>query len=103
MRPRIGVVFVFQNRVTRLLAWKVPTHTASLLAVYTLCCLNPDLLTILPLMICLFFVMEPAFVARHPPPDSSVLNLHAGAGPASAAPVTVKPAPETSKDFFRNM
>jgi hypothetical protein len=48
--------------------------------------------------------MEPAFVARHPPPvTSSFLELHAGAGPATAPPVSVKPIPEMSKDFFRNM
>ena len=76
----------------------------SLLAVYTFCCLNPNLVTIIPLVICLFAIMEPAFVARHPPPASThFLELHAGSGPATAAPVQVKPVPEMSKDFFRNM
>jgi len=56
------------------------------------------------MVICLFFIMEPAFIARHPPSSSSsFLEMHTGAGPASAPPVTVKPVPEASKDFFRNM
>ncbi|KAJ2982480.1 hypothetical protein NUW58_g6432 [Xylaria curta] len=41
---RIGVVFVFQARVIRLLAWRRPTHTLSFLAVYTFVCLDPSLL-----------------------------------------------------------
>jgi len=56
------------------------------------------------MVVCIFFIMEPAFIARHPPPSSSsFLEMHTGAGPASAPPVTVKPVPEASKDFFRNM
>lgn len=104
LNARIGVVFVFQKKVSRILSWQEPTHTLSLMAVYTFCCLNPNLLIVLPLVVCLFFIMEPAFVARHPPASSeNFLEVHTGAGPASAPPVTVKPVPEASKDFFRNM
>lgn len=104
LNARIGVVFVFQKKVGKILSWQVPSHTLSLMAVYTFCCLNPNLLIVLPMAVCLFFIMEPAFIARHPPSSSSsFLEMHAGAGPASAPPVTVKPVPEASKDFFRNM
>ncbi|KAF2087324.1 Pex24p-domain-containing protein [Saccharata proteae CBS 121410] len=101
---RIGVVFVFQNRMIRLFSWKDPTHTLSFLAVYSFCCLDPHLLVVLPLALCLFFVMVPAFLARHPPPPThSPTDHHAISGPAIAPPQNVKPAPELSKDFWRNM
>ena len=43
---RIGVVFRFQNKLLRLLSWRKPSHTLSLLSVYTFICLDPYLLTI---------------------------------------------------------
>ncbi|KAB8338899.1 hypothetical protein FH972_021841 [Carpinus fangiana] len=54
--------------------------------------------------ICLMSIMVPAFMARHPPPPSADLtDAFSTRGPAIAPPRTVKPAPEMSKDFFRNM
>ena len=104
MISRIGVVFVFQNRLIRLFSWRNPTHTLSFLAAYSFCCLDPNLLAVLPLVVCLFFIMVPAFIARHPPPPGATpLEDFSIRGPASAMPRGVKPAPEMSKDFFRNM
>ncbi|KAL5350087.1 Peroxisome size and maintenance regulator [Pseudogymnoascus australis] len=65
---RIGVVFVFQARVIRLLSWRKYSHTISLLAVYTFVCLDPHLLTVLPLAGLLLGVFIPSFIARHPAP-----------------------------------
>ncbi|KAL1297240.1 hypothetical protein AAFC00_004801 [Neodothiora populina] len=111
---RIGIVFVFQNELIRLFTWVVPSHTLSFLAVYTLVCLQPNLIPIVPLAAVLFFVMVPSFLARHPPPPSAkppssnaaAAEQYANygySGPAVAPPQRVKPAPEMSKDFFRNM
>lgn len=58
--------------------------------------------------------MIPSFLARHPPPpvnklsstDAAAAEQYASygySGPAVAPPQRVKPAPEMSKDFFRNM
>jgi hypothetical protein len=52
--------------------------------------------------------MVPAFMARHPPPPpsstiSSMTPYYSYHGPALAPAKTIKPASETSKDFFRNM
>ncbi|KAJ5280571.1 hypothetical protein N7478_005943 [Penicillium angulare] len=51
--------------------------------------------------------MVPAFITRHPPPPStstsSTTPYYSYDGPALAPAKTIKPAPETSKDFFRNM
>ncbi|KAK4241635.1 integral peroxisomal membrane peroxin-domain-containing protein [Achaetomium macrosporum] len=104
---RIGVVFSFQTRVFRLLSWRRPTQTLSLLAVYTFVCLDPYLLFALPLAIALFGILVPSFVARHPAPSSDpdrVRNLrYSPRGPPLAPARTVKPAKELSRDFFRNM
>jgi hypothetical protein len=105
---RIGIVFVFQNRLIRLFTWKKPAHTLSFLSVYTFVCLDPYLLVILPLVVLLFYIMIPAFEARHPPPPpssstSSTTPYYSYQGPAIAPPKTIRPAAETSKDFFRNM
>lgn len=108
---RIGIVFVFQNRMIRLFTWKTTTHTLAFLAVYSFICLDPYLLLALPLAVALLFVMVPAFMARHPPPPpaqravarADQLNNYSYAGPPIAPARTIKPAAETSKDFFRNM
>ncbi|KAF1814829.1 hypothetical protein P152DRAFT_505813 [Eremomyces bilateralis CBS 781.70] len=101
---RIGVAFVFQNRMIRLFTWRKPTHTLSFLAIYTFICINPYLLPVLPLALCLFFIMIPAFLARHPPPPAMLeTDLYPLAGPPLAPPRRIRPAPELSKDFFRNM
>ncbi|KAI0468092.1 Pex24p-domain-containing protein [Xylaria cf. heliscus] len=111
---RIGVVFVFQARVLRLLAWRRPTHTLSFLAVYTFVCLDPSLLPLLPLVVLLVSVLVPSFVARHPAAESGPgpgLGLtseqqavgYSAPGPPIAPAVTVKPVKELSRDFFHNM
>ncbi|KIX94573.1 uncharacterized protein Z520_09619 [Fonsecaea multimorphosa CBS 102226] len=105
---RIGIVFVFQNRLIRLFTWHTPTHTLSFLATYSFICLDPYLLVVVPLAIALFYIMIPAFTSRHPPPPTSSTNMttdyhQAYTGPALAPAAVIKPAPETSKDFFRNM
>ncbi|ELR04169.1 hypothetical protein GMDG_06597 [Pseudogymnoascus destructans 20631-21] len=102
---RIGVVFAFQARVVRLLSWRKYPHTISLLAVYTFVCLDPHLLTVLPLAGLLLGVFIPSFIARHPAPPVTLSTSfeYSPRGPALAPAPTVKPVKELSKDFFRNM
>ncbi|KAH8880033.1 Pex24p-domain-containing protein [Thozetella sp. PMI_491] len=106
---RIGVVFKFQVRMGRLFAWRRPTQTLSLLAVYTFVCMDPYLLCVLPLVIALFSILVPSFIARHPgPPTGSEADRvrklgYSPRGPPLAPARTVKPVKELSRDFFRNM
>ncbi|KAK4201649.1 Peroxin/Dysferlin domain-containing protein [Triangularia verruculosa] len=107
---RIGVVFKFQSRALKVLSWRKPTHTLSLLAVYTFVCLDPYLLFALPLAIAVFFIFVPSFIARHPAPSTSsdpdhqVRNLgYSPRGPPLAPARNFQPTKELSKDFFRNM
>lgn len=99
------MVFIYQNRLIRLLSWKTPSHTLSLLAVATFVCLDPFLLAVVPIVVALLFIMVPAFLVRHPPPPSFVSHTPSYSinGPPLAPPRMIKPASETSKDFFRNM
>lgn len=119
---RIGIVFVFQNKIEHLLTWVEPTQTLSLLAVYTLLCLQPALFLSLPLALVFFFVMIPSFMVRHPPPPystasqafqsseqalsnemESAWSTFGYASRPVEPPQKIKPAPSASKDFFRNM
>jgi len=104
---RIGVAFILQNRLIRLFTWAQPTQTLSFLLVWTFVCIDPHLVLVLPLASAMFFVMVPAYLARHPEPEGGrsadqVYMAHLGGPPLADAP-TIKPAPEFSKDFFRNM
>lgn len=101
---RIGVVFAFEAGAIRLFSWSEPSHTLSFLAVYSFCCLNPNILIALPLVVCVLFIMVPAFISRHPPPPNSTpSDIFSTVGPALAPAPSIKPAPEMSKDFWRNM
>lgn len=105
---RIGVVFKFQVKVVRLLSWRQPSRTMSLLAVYTFVCLDPYLISTLPLVILILGVLIPGFLARHPAPPKGTLSSeqsvgYSPRGPPLAPAATVKPVKELSKDFFRNM
>lgn len=118
---RIGVVFLVQEQLIHLFTWRTTTHTLSLLAIFTLLCLQPQLVPAVPFAMVLFFLMIPTFMARHPPPprphfhiDDAALDDALGfadrntypdsysSRPVAPAP-NIKPAPETSRDFFRNM
>lgn len=105
---RIGVVFEFQDSVIMLLAWARPSQTMSLLAVYTFVCLDPYLISVLPIAALVFGAFIPGFLARHPAPPKGTLSSEQGLGyspkgPPLAPAATVRPVKELSKDFFRNM
>ncbi|KAF4511897.1 hypothetical protein G6O67_001098 [Ophiocordyceps sinensis] len=105
---RIGVVFRFQADAERLFSWRRPTHTLSFLAVYSFVCLDPYLLPALPMVVLLFAVLVPSFVARHPAPPKGTLSSeqsvgYSPRGPPLAPAATPRPAKDLSKDFFRNM
>ncbi|EGX54351.1 hypothetical protein AOL_s00004g384 [Orbilia oligospora ATCC 24927] len=101
---RIGVVFVLQHRLIRLMTWRKPTHTLSALALYSFICLDPYLIASVPLAAILLFVMVPAYISRHPPAPSRLpTDPYPSRGPPSAIPPEVKAVSEFSKDFFRNL
>ena len=105
---RVGVLFVLQYRLIKLFSWRQPTRTLSFLVVYSFVCLEPSLLAVLPLAILIFFLMIPSFLARHPPAptpskEEMLQSMEWLDGPPLAPAPKIKPAPDLSKDFFRNM
>lgn len=98
---RIGVVFKFQKRAARLFAWRTPSHTLSFLAVYTLVCLDPYLLVVLPPALALLAIFVPSFMARHPS-DARELG-YSPHGPPRAPARTVRPVKQMSSHFLKNM
>lgn len=100
---RIGVVFVLENRLIHLFSWRHPTATLSFLAIYSLLCLEPHLLPLVPLCILLFGIMIPSFLARHPAPANDPRIEPSLRGAPTAPASRVKPAPDFSNDFWRNM
>lgn len=97
---RIGIVFLFQHQVLRLLSWKTPSHTLSAGLVYSFICLDPYLVFSLPPAISLLFLMVPSFITRHPPAPNTV---YTASGPAIAPAPEVRAVSEISKDFFSNL
>ncbi|RPA71262.1 integral peroxisomal membrane peroxin [Ascobolus immersus RN42] len=101
---RVGVVFVLQHRLIRLLQWKTPSHTYAFLAIYFFICLDPSLLAALPFISLLLFLMVPTFIARPPPPPSALPSEpYSAHGQSIAPPIEVKPVAELSREFFRNL
>ncbi|KAG5977540.1 hypothetical protein E4U55_006689 [Claviceps digitariae] len=104
---RIGVVFRFQDKVEALLSWQTTSHTVSYLAIVTFICLDPYLLSALPVAFLVFGILIPGFVARHPAPPRGTLSSeqsmgYSPSGPPLAPAATPKPAKELSMDFIRN-
>lgn len=108
---RVGVVFVLQHRLIRLLQWKEQSHTFAFLAVYTFLCIDPTLVAVLPFVALLLFLLVPNFIARHPPPRvdyshpdaQDPIEPYNAHGMPIAPPVEVKAVSELSKEFFRNL
>lgn len=102
---RIGVVFVFQENLTHLLAWAQPTHTISLGLALTFLILNPMLIPAVPGVIALFGILIPAYLSRHPAPVAQSIPQLATSidGPPLAPAKTIAPASDFSSDFMRNM
>lgn len=96
-------MFVLQNRLIRLFAWKSPSATLSFLAIHSLLCLKPHLLPLVPLVGLLFSIMIPSFLARHPAPANDPRIEPSLRGPPTAPASRVKPAADLSHDFWRNM
>lgn len=80
-----------------------------MLGVYTFVCLDPYLLSVLPLAILIVGVLIPSFLTRHPAapkparPSTEQTIAYSPRGPPLAPAMTVKPVKELSRDFFSNM
>ncbi|KAI1005227.1 hypothetical protein K3495_g2996 [Podosphaera aphanis] len=97
---RISVVFVIQKWLVGLLSWKTPTHTLSFLAAYTFICLDPYLITALPSLLLLAFLI-PSHIARYP--DTEISGHKFVISDSESSTPSIKSPKEKPKDFFHNM
>jgi hypothetical protein len=102
--PRVGVVFLVQNKIEDVLTWRNPIESISAMTIFSLVTLDPRLLLSVPFFILMFALLIPAYETRHPPPPSAISKAPAEVVQAySPASQPGKPAPELSRDFFMNM
>lgn len=66
LTPRMGIVFEFQDSVVRLLTWRNPSGTVTMLVLCTMICYNPMYLLTMPLLYIAFGLMVPGYMRRHP-------------------------------------
>jgi hypothetical protein len=93
-----------QSKIEDILAWRNYIETISVMIVFSLVSIDPNLLVPLPIFILLFALLIPSYQARHPPPPLTLSDLPTEVSqPILPAPQLAKPAPELSRDFFMNM
>lgn len=63
---RMSGLFAVQYGIIRIVTWKRPSKTISLLVLYTWLCLWPHLILAYPLIFLIFGVMIPGYLHRHP-------------------------------------
>lgn len=73
LTTKLGSVFEFQDSIIRLLTWRNPSGTVTMLIFFTFICFNPMLLLIIPLLYVLYGLMVPGYLQRHPLRRSRVL------------------------------
>jgi Integral peroxisomal membrane peroxin len=93
-----------QSKIEDILAWRNYVETISVMIMFSLVAIDPNLLLPFPLFIFLFALLIPSYQARHPPPPLTLSDLPTEVTqPTLPAPQPAKPAPELSRDFFMNM
>jgi hypothetical protein len=98
------VIFLVQNKIEDVLAWRTPIETISAMMIFSLITINPYLLIPFPLFLLIFALLVPSYQARHPHPPLTLSNTPVEVTQAtSPPPQPAKPAPELSRDFFMNM
>ena len=69
---RIGIVFKLQEHFQRVYFWQNARETIGYGLIWTLICLQPVLLLVLPYVFAMAFLLVPSFLQLHPPPPSNI-------------------------------
>lgn len=72
MSARTGVIYEAYYSFLKIASWQKPTHTLSVLGIYSIVVLNPRILSALPFLFILAYIMIPSYVYRHPPDPTIV-------------------------------
>ena len=100
---RIGIVFKVQEHFQRVYFWHNARETIGYGLIWTLICLQPVLLLVLPYVFAMAFLLVPSFLQLHPPPPSNIplppeLDAWGSTGRAKKFGGTAE-----GRDFLRNM
>ncbi|RCK64586.1 Peroxisomal membrane protein PEX28 [Candida viswanathii] len=75
MAGKMTNFFAVQYEVMRIISWKQPSKTISVLVLYTAACMWPHLVLAYPLMFVLFGILIPGFVYRHPMRNPDLIKV----------------------------
>ncbi|SCU99362.1 LADA_0H19262g1_1 [Lachancea dasiensis] len=76
LTTKLGILFELQDCVIRLISWRNPSGTVTMLILLTMICFNPIYLAIIPLLYILYGLIVPAYIHRHPPHRTFFLPRH---------------------------
>ncbi|SCU86714.1 LAFA_0E02586g1_1 [Lachancea sp. 'fantastica'] len=74
LTTKLGAVFELQDSIIRLVAWRNPSGTVTMLIFISMICFNPIFLAIIPLLYVLCGIMLPGYMHRHPPHRTAFLS-----------------------------
>lgn len=74
LTTKLGSIFELQDSVIRLVAWRNPSGTITMLIMVTMICFNPIYLAVIPLLYVLYGLMVPGYMHRHPPRRTNFLS-----------------------------
>ncbi|CEP63130.1 Pex28p LALA0_S07e03048g [Lachancea lanzarotensis] len=74
LTTKLGAVFELQDSVIRLITWRNPSGTVTMLILVSMICFNPIFLAIIPLLYVLYGIMLPGYMHRHPPHRTAFLS-----------------------------
>lgn len=66
LTPKLAGLFELQDSIVRLLTWRNPSGTLTMLIILTMICYNPMNIIIMPLIYIMFGLMVPGYTRRHP-------------------------------------
>ncbi|MCP8718701.1 MAG: PEX28-32 family peroxisomal membrane protein [Asgard group archaeon] len=75
MARKMTNFFAIQYEIIRIISWKQPTKTISVLILYTAACIWPHLVLAYPLIFVLFGILIPGFVYRHPMRNPDLIKV----------------------------
>lgn len=104
MTARTGVIYDAYYSAIRIVTWKSPAHTLSVLTIYSLLVLNLRLISAAPFIFLLAYSMAPAYFYRHPADPTLIVPYPDSTIPSDIqllkiiAPAEYQPPSQNSSD-----
>ncbi|CCJ28959.1 unnamed protein product, partial [Pneumocystis jirovecii] len=74
LSSRVGIIFQTRDILASIFQWEIPSKTLSFMCIYTIICINPSLVLVIPTTVFIFGLLLPSYEARYPDSNSSFLN-----------------------------